>query len=93
MKRPAIEDSSEKSAKKVKFDDSVPVPKAKQMKLTEQSNDSLKEDIYGRLRDADGKIVNSQPTGYIPPALRQNLSDANAIDAKLNKQMKGLVNR
>ncbi|CAI9715604.1 MIF4G domain-containing 1-like [Octopus vulgaris] len=94
LKRPATEDCSEKSIKKkVKFDDSVPVPKAKQVKLTEQSNDSLKEDIYGRLRDADGKVVNSKPTGYIPPALRQNLSDANAIDAKLNKQMKGLVNR
>ncbi|GAB1600862.1 nucleolar MIF4G domain-containing protein 1-like [Argonauta hians] len=90
LKRPMKEESSEKSAaKKVKFEDSIQVSKSKQVNLKDGSNTTLKEDIYGRLRDADGKIVNSKPTADI----HQSLSEVNTIDPTLNKQMKGLINR
>ena len=58
-----------------------------------------KEDIYGRLRDESGNIVNDTGTGsYIPPGRR--LAMAKTTDQKkkielerMNKKLKGLINR
>lgn len=59
----------------------------------------LKEDIYGRLRDTAGQVVDSvQSGGYIPPAKR--LLMAKSVDEKkklqldrMKKQLQGLINR
>ncbi|XP_042882269.1 nucleolar MIF4G domain-containing protein 1 homolog [Penaeus japonicus] len=75
----------------------------------EEEEDSLTEDIYGRLRDRDGNIVKreeedgpggSQATGgkYIPPALRKLMAlntDEKKKEqlARLKKTLKGLLNR
>ncbi|XP_063421537.1 nucleolar MIF4G domain-containing protein 1-like [Mytilus trossulus] len=59
---------------------------------------TLKEDIYGRLRDSQGNIVTAATGSYIPPAKR--LAMADTMDEKkklkmerLKKQLKGLINR
>ena len=60
---------------------------------------ALKEDIYGRLRDAEGNIVREEAVGgrYVPPGRR--LQEATGDEKKkvqlerLKKQLKGLVNR
>ncbi|XP_069109794.1 nucleolar MIF4G domain-containing protein 1-like [Argopecten irradians] len=59
----------------------------------------LKEDIYGRLRDAQGIVVQSSAVGstYIPPGKRLAIAGGDEkhklrLD-RLRKQLKGLVNR
>ncbi|XP_076095221.1 nucleolar MIF4G domain-containing protein 1-like [Mytilus galloprovincialis] len=59
---------------------------------------TLKEDIYGRLRDSEGNIVTAATGSYIPPGKR--LAMADTMDEKkklkmerLKKQLKGLINR
>ncbi|XP_067649501.1 nucleolar MIF4G domain-containing protein 1-like [Haliotis asinina] len=58
----------------------------------------LREDIYGRTIDKDGKVVKSSVSGsYIPPAKRAML-EGNSGKRKLmleriKKQLKGLINR
>ena len=72
----------------------------------ELDNDDLREDIYGRKRDARGNIVKdpgnveeSKTIGkYVPPALRnkQNLGvseEKKKALERLSKQLKGLLNR
>ena len=72
----------------------------------ELDNDDLREDIYGRKRDARGNIVKdpgsveeSKTVGkYVPPALRnkQNLGvseEKKKALERLSKQLKGLLNR
>ena len=72
----------------------------------ELDNDDLREDIYGRKRDARGNIVKdpvnveeSQTVGkYVPPAMRnkQNLGvseEKKKALERLSKQLKGLLNR
>lgn len=57
----------------------------------------LKEDIYGRLIDKQGKVVTSEK--YVPPAQRlrqlneQNESSNSLKLTKLSKQVNGLLNR
>lgn len=57
----------------------------------------FKEDIYGRLRDMEGNIVKSsgQTGKYIPPGKRVQISDEKKKIQleRLQKQLKGLVNR
>jgi len=67
-------------------------------KNKEQTDLSLKEDIYGRLRDSEGNIVTKATGSYVPPAKR--FAMANTMDEKnklkvgrLKKQLKGLINR
>ena len=53
------------------------------------------EDIYGRKRDKDGKIVTTSEK-YVPPAARKkNLDDPLQSEKLLNlrRQLKGLLNR
>jgi hypothetical protein len=65
--------------------------------LAESSDMVLKEDIYGRLRDKAGNVVTATTGSYVPPGKRL---EAAGMDEKkkwqldrLNKQVKGLVNR
>ncbi|KAK3766031.1 hypothetical protein RRG08_002272 [Elysia crispata] len=52
----------------------------------------LKEDIYGRLRDAQGNVVPHNKAGtYIPPAKRALI--AGGQNEALRKKLKGLLNR
>ncbi len=60
----------------------------------------LKEDIYGRLKDAEGNVVeaNKNTGSYVPPAKR--LAMAGNVDQKkkleldkISKRLKGLINR
>ena len=52
----------------------------------------LKEDIYGRLRDAQGNVVPHNKAGtYIPPAKRALI--AGGQNEALHKKLKGLLNR
>lgn len=57
----------------------------------------FKEDIYGRLRDMEGNIVKSsgQTGKYLPPGKRVQISDEKKKIQleRLQKQLKGLVNR
>ena len=66
----------------------------------------VKEDIYGRKRDAEGNILrveSSEPTSgtskYIPPALRNKMANLEDSEQKrlalqrLSRQIKGLLNR
>lgn len=64
-----------------------------------KQNDEIWEDIYGRLRNKDGDII-QQNQKYIPPALRAKMELGTAMDKKrleklnrLKKQLKGLLNR
>ncbi|OWF40014.1 nucleolar MIF4G domain-containing protein 1-like [Mizuhopecten yessoensis] len=59
----------------------------------------LKEDIYGRLRDAQGNVVQASTVSgtYVPPAKRLAMAGGDEkhkirLD-RLRKQLKGLVNR
>ena len=60
------------------------------------------EDIYGRKRDAEGKIIAAEPSSgskYVPPALRNKGDNSDEAEKKrlalekLRKQLKGLLNR
>jgi hypothetical protein len=61
----------------------------------------LKEDIYGRLVDKSGKLVNEATTlsiAYVPPAKRLQMASSEDEKQKIQmertkKQIKGLVNR
>ena len=63
----------------------------------------VKEDIYGRKRDADGNILKDETvtdkSKYIPPALRNKMADLEDSEQKrialerLSRQIKGLLNR
>ncbi|XP_063699856.1 nucleolar MIF4G domain-containing protein 1 homolog [Culicoides brevitarsis] len=65
--------------------------------------DKVREDIYGRKRDAKGNIIEekSTETKYVPPHLRAKLlAESTSIDPKkqeqldrLKKQLKGQINR
>ena len=64
--------------------------------------DSIKEDIYGRLRDKEGNVLKDKETEvggkYIPPALRKlmalSISEKKKEQlAMLKKNLKGLINR
>lgn len=76
------------------------------MEQFEESGDNtagLSEDIYGRLRDKEGNIVkDNKPAGgegaYVPPARRLqmtgNMNEKRKLQMeRLQKQLKGLVNR
>lgn len=74
--------------------------KDSEIKSTVSSQDTSKEDyiedIYGRLRDKVGNVVNSPSvdTKYIPPGKRQALLSEEGADVqKLRRQLKGLLNR
>lgn len=64
--------------------------------VSEQSdgnNEGLWEDIYGRQRDKEGNIVSKK---YVPPAVRfasNNISSNNEKVHRLEKQLKGILNR
>lgn len=72
---------------------------------TKPTNDSKTwEDIYGRKRDADGKVIESEATTndgkYVPPHVRARLAAESGEDPKkveklnrLKKQLKGWLNR
>ncbi|KAI5722657.1 hypothetical protein M8J76_011615 [Diaphorina citri] len=51
------------------------------------------EDIYGRLRDKDGNVVQTKATRYIPPHLRAAQSSNSESLVLLKRQLKGLLNR
>ena len=58
-----------------------------------------KEDIYGRLRDEEGNVIDEPPErgAYVPPAKRALLSDNDGrrkqqLD-RIQRQLKGLINR
>ncbi|XP_055390573.1 nucleolar MIF4G domain-containing protein 1 homolog [Condylostylus longicornis] len=66
------------------------------------TNDKKKiwEDIYGRKRDADGKILQVKNEKYIPPHVRDQMNYDQIKDPKkkekldkLKRQVKGLLNR
>ncbi|XP_059152514.1 nucleolar MIF4G domain-containing protein 1-like [Physella acuta] len=57
-----------------------------------RTEEDLKEDIYGRLRDKEGNIVKpSAPGAYVPPAKRALMSGSH--NEMLHKRLKGLVNK
>lgn len=70
---------------------------------TEIESESLKEDIYGRLRDSRGNIIlDNKPAGgqgaYVPPAKRMQMTGGSDekktfMLQRLQKQLKGLINR
>ncbi|CAG5131202.1 unnamed protein product [Candidula unifasciata] len=63
---------------------------SKKHKRDEESE--LKEDIYGRLRDAQGNVVKPGAAGaYVPPAKRAMM--AGAPNEALQKRLKGFVNK
>ncbi|CAL4067005.1 unnamed protein product, partial [Meganyctiphanes norvegica] len=87
------------------FSDSDLVDDLERTANSKEENSEYKEDIYGRLRDNEGNIVqtkdNTLTAGgkYVPPALRK-LNALNAISEKkkeqllaLKRQLKGLLNR
>ncbi|KAG1656332.1 Nucleolar MIF4G domain-containing protein 1 [Nymphon striatum] len=53
------------------------------------------EDIYGRMRDSDGNVMeNAQNVGkYVPPAQRILSTDEAVKKERIKKQLKGLLNR
>ena len=79
--------------KKVQFSDEVGV----------DAKNAVHEDIYGRLKDGHGNVVESLPAGaaYIPPGKRQLHSAAVIdggeknirVDIMLMRQLKGQINR
>ncbi|KAL1454441.1 hypothetical protein WDU94_010696 [Cyamophila willieti] len=59
-----------------------------------EKGDGTWEDIYGRMRDKDGNIVQSKSSTYIPPHLRTSSSSNNSESLLLLKRsLKGLLNR
>lgn len=70
-------------------------------KLTSKAPDveteGLKEDIYGRLRDEEGNVVKPKTGAYVPPGKRLLMAGDDGKKKiqmeRLNKQLKGLVNR
>lgn len=60
---------------------------------SDDNNEGLWEDIYGRQRDKEGNIVSKK---YVPPAVRiasNNISSNNEKIHRLEKQLKGILNR
>lgn len=60
---------------------------------SDDNNEGLWEDIYGRQRDKEGNIVSKK---YVPPAGRiasNNISSNNEKIHRLEKQLKGILNR
>ncbi|XP_017771017.1 PREDICTED: nucleolar MIF4G domain-containing protein 1 homolog [Nicrophorus vespilloides] len=62
--------------------------------------DGTWEDIYGRMRDKDGNVVNKTEGKYIPPAVRARMEANSTGDKKrieklnrLKRQFKGYLNR
>ncbi|BFZ01306.1 hypothetical protein BsWGS_04345 [Bradybaena similaris] len=73
-------------------EDKLPVSTVSKKRKRDDMEDELKEDIYGRLRDADGNVVKPGATGvYVPPAKRALM--AGAHNEALQKRLKGLVNK
>ncbi|BES91919.1 MA3 [Nesidiocoris tenuis] len=68
-----------------------PTPKA----LAGEERKQLREDIYGRLRDEHGNIIQANTGKYVPPHLRnQKIDDKKKAELeKLTKSLKGLLNR
>ncbi|GFO25848.1 nucleolar mif4g domain-containing protein 1-like, partial [Plakobranchus ocellatus] len=65
---------------------------SKKRKLDEEEQSQLKEDIYGRLRDAKGNIIPATKSGaYVPPAKRALM--AGGHNEALRKKLKGLINK
>ncbi|KAF6212858.1 hypothetical protein GE061_010568 [Apolygus lucorum] len=63
---------------------------------TEKPKDGgVHEDIYGRLRDKDGNVIQPNTSKYVPPHLRnQQVDDKKKAELeKLFKNVKGLLNR
>ncbi|GAU99311.1 hypothetical protein RvY_10335 [Ramazzottius varieornatus] len=59
-----------------------------------EESGSLREDIYGRMRDIEGNIVEPEVTGrYIPPARQATDGVADQSMVQLKRQLKGLLNR
>ena len=60
---------------------------------SDNADSDLKEDIYGRLRDKKGNIVQADKAGsYIPPAKRFMMAGSQANE-QLRKKLKGLLNK
>lgn len=60
---------------------------------SEESDDELSEDIYGRRKDKKGNIVHNK---YVPPAARIASAGISVDDEKarkLKKQCKGILNK
>lgn len=58
-----------------------------------EDNKGLWEDIYGRQRDEEGNVISKK---YVPPAARvasTNISVDNEKTRRLEKQLKGILNR
>ena len=55
----------------------------------------LKEDIYGRLRDAGGNVVTAETGSYVPPGRRLLMADGDDSLAleRIRKRLRGLINR
>uniref|UniRef100_A0A336M238 CSON007788 protein n=1 Tax=Culicoides sonorensis TaxID=179676 RepID=A0A336M238_CULSO len=71
-------------------------------KKSSSSKNEIREDIYGRKRDAKGNIIeeDKSESKYIPPHLRAKMASESGIDPKkqeqlnrLKKQLKGQINR
>ncbi|KAJ8969085.1 hypothetical protein NQ317_016330 [Molorchus minor] len=68
--------------------------------IVKRNSDGTWEDIYGRLRNKDGAVLNKKEEKYIPPAVRAKmeaniLGDTKRLEKlnRLQKQLKGLLNR
>ena len=84
--------------KSVRFAEELEEAKTESEKEDNSSGEEeeLKEDIYGRLRDKKGNLV--QDSKYIPPAKRLEMaqnadSDYQAKLQAMGKQLKGYLNR
>lgn len=85
------------------FDSEQPDDKSSKRKLKDLDKSGLKEDIYGRLRDSKGNVIEDNKASgrqgaYVPPAKRLQMAGSGDEKKKfildrLQKQMKGLVNR
>lgn len=75
----------------------------RQRKKSRKASDvgAPKEDIYGRLRDEDGNVIQEASAAqkrYVPPALRLGTTSdendkKNAVQLRLRRQLKGLLNK
>ncbi|XP_065341618.1 nucleolar MIF4G domain-containing protein 1 homolog [Cloeon dipterum] len=89
QKRVKFADEEETQAKKVKIDDA---PDEDGEEDEAEKEEETWEDIYGRIRDKKGNVLQGVQGKYIPPALRASTTDSVKL-ARLKRQMQGLLNR
>ncbi|CAB3369909.1 Hypothetical predicted protein [Cloeon dipterum] len=89
QKRVKFADEEETQAKKVKIDYAPDEDGEEDEAVKEEET---WEDIYGRIRDKKGNVLQGVQGKYIPPALRAGTTDSVKL-ARLKRQMQGLLNR